>query len=64
MSDDPTDKIDGMTLDEFWALILAAKPVFWTCPRGCRGTVEWERPEMIPECKVCGTKGEPQRTTK
>lgn len=35
--------------------------VFWICPKGCRGNVEWARGEnrMIATCAVCGEKSKP-----
>lgn len=53
--------IGDITFEDFWNMILAANPVFWVCPKGCRGGVDWHRPEMTPKCLACGEQGQPQR---
>lgn len=40
-------------LDELGKL-LDVPFVFWGCPRGCRGMVEWSDDRADATCKVCG----------
>ena len=30
--------------------------VFWVCPKGCAGFVEWNKACTVATCKECGTK--------
>lgn len=29
--------------------------VFWMCPRGCRGFVDWNEGATVATCRECGT---------
>ena len=37
-------------------MLFDAPFVFWTCPKGCRGTVEWNEDKTDAECGKCGLK--------
>lgn len=45
---------ENMTLTEFLEMIDAANPVFWVCPKGCRGGVTWTSDCSDAKCDVCG----------
>jgi len=30
--------------------------VFWVCPKGCKGTVKWNKAKTDATCGVCGEK--------
>lgn len=38
------------SFDEFLEMLCAAKPVFWVCPKGCRGYVEHHPFRRCVEC--------------
>ena len=45
-----------LTDEEFFDLLKDQKIVFWTCPNGCRGQVEWNNDCTDAKCLVCGAK--------
>lgn len=41
-------------LKEFLEAVAQTRIVFWVCPQGCRGKVEWDKGCTVATCKVCG----------
>jgi hypothetical protein len=36
------------------------KVVFWVCPKGCQGFVDWSKNDAglsVPKCRECGEEG-------
>lgn len=51
-----------MSLEELFELMARTPHVFWLCPKGCRGFVDWEDvgEQMVATCRTCGEKSAPQ----
>jgi len=48
---------DGKSgLKEFFDALGDTPFVFWVCPNGCRGMVEWDKECKVATCKECGRK--------